>query len=48
MDTKDARKEKKRYHSPKLVVYGDVRKLTERGPGNRVIDATYPQVQRTS
>lgn len=48
MDTKDAQKEKKTYHSPKLVVYGDVRELTERGTGNKTIDATYPQVFRTS
>ena len=30
---------KKAYHSPRLVIYGDVRELTETGPGNKAEDA---------
>ena len=39
MEEADRKAEKKKYHSPNLVTYGDVRHLTETGPGNQNQDA---------
>ena len=41
MNTTKAPEEKKAYHKPELVVYGDVKELTERGPGNNRVDNEY-------